>query len=80
MAGRNGHTDPTWTILVTGPGQDGKAFPNIGSALAYAMHEAGRMPEDCVDCTWYVRGEGRTLFVERQGPNVVYRERVPVTS
>ncbi len=77
MARRNGSTE-NWGVIVTGPGLEGKPFPNIGSALAFAMHEAGNAPADCEDCTWYVRDGERVLHVEREGRNVVYRERVPV--
>lgn len=53
-------------VVVTGPGVEGKDFPNIGSALAYAMHKCSRCTTD--DCAWYVRNiqTGEKLAVEKQ--------------
>ena len=60
------------SVVVTGPGQEGKRFPNMGAALAYAMHMAGNCRG--VDCTWYVRSDsGENLAVESDADgNVTY--------
>lgn len=75
MAARRNGTgaDPTWKVEVTGPCCDGKAFPNIGSGLAFAMHQAGVCD---TDGAWYVREPGVTLIVEKQNDgSIAYYER-----
>lgn len=54
------------SVVVTGPGVEGKRCPSMGAALAYAMHEASRC--ETQDCTWYVENEttGERLAVEKQ--------------
>lgn len=72
-ARRNGNgADPTWTIQVTGPCCDGKLFPNIGSALGFAMHQAGVCD---TPGSWYVRDAGVTLIVEKDASGSVVYER-----
>lgn len=58
------------TVIVTGPGCEGRAVPNVGCGISHAQYLAGQSNVD--GAAWYVREDGTVQArVERQGNVIV---------
>jgi hypothetical protein len=65
------------SVTVSGPGYDRAGLPNVSVGISAAQTAASRAG---VDGTWYVRGDGPTVAVERRGDLVLVtlRAEVPI--